>query len=1779
MDGSRLERPHNFSFRVRPPAVVWGDPIRPPNPYGDGRIDTVRFITARPVLSLQLNAPPADPQLVAALTSVALSPRCGGTRIGLDLVRVIVPQGDTIRNLSRTVELTPKTPLPLNCAANLMVPRTIERENPERAAWPFRTYGPLTVRTLPCDGEPTCPSGPIKLAFSTPVSGSEVLRRVRLAPALPYTLRDSTEESAEWILDVRLQPREHYAVVVDSLLTDKFGQKLGTLAVQPFVTTSYAPTISYPIGKLLVERNGLRTLPVQLINVDTLVVTTIPVPDSAEAWFLAESWRWHEPFQQLLSRARRQHIPQKPALDRGFVAGIPFPANDARVTNNGTLLAVHITRPGRANYPQLGEETGGIALLQVTDLAVHGRMGVDEGMVWVTGVRDGRPRANAMVTLYDRSGKVRTTARTDAQGIARLRNFRPPSNAPCEHACYGFDGYAAAVLGSDRALVGFSAYDPDLAPWRFDLEGAWNAQERMPAAVTVFTERGIYRPGERVYAKAIVRQGTLGALTVPRNDSLKWVFTDRETGVLKDTVTTLSSFGTADQSLVLSPDLPLGEYQVQLNLRRDGSWQQLAATTYQIAEYRPPEFLVDVNADRRPRIAGDSLVAGISARYLFGAPMANAQVRWTVQQTALRPWELEIPNTAGWSLGGYDDEEDRGTGVQLVKESLDTLDARGALELKVELPAPADGFGSNTGITAVVTDANRQTVTAGTSVRVHPAAFYVGARVKSDDYFWRAGTPLTLEMIAVRPDGERVSGANVQAAVMRQEWHRVKRTRGSVVEEVGGWVSDTIATCRMRSGPQPATCLFTPSRGGRYKIALTARDAQGRLARTILWNWAAGPDWVPWRDESQLRIDVVPDRERYSVGDTAMLMVTSPFTNVEAWLTIERERVLESRRLRITAGATAVKVPITEALAPNAFVSVLLVRGRTAAPGPLDDPGRPALRVGYAELRVLPAVKQLTVDVAPLQPEYRPGDTARVRVAVKDAAGRGQRAEVTLWGVDEGVLALTGYQTPDPLSLIYQPRPLGVRLASNLVSVAPQVPAGQKGQRENGGGGGQDISGILRARFQTTAFFIGSLVTDAEGNAVASAKLPDNLTTFRVMAVAVTAGDRYGSGKSSLLVTRPLLARAALPRFVREGDRLTAGVVVNQRTAGTRNVQVDATARGITLRGAHRKSDRLNGTAGRDVRFDFTAQAGDSAHFQFTVRGGNDADAVAARIPVKPNYHPLAQTIAGSLRDTATAEFTLEQDVDPARSRLEISFGSSTLSVLRGARNTLRVYPYYCTEQISSVALPIIALYRAERELSGAPVNANAGTDVRAAVRTILRRQRADGGIGLWGPYDWTTPWLTAYATRVLLEARAAGFAVDSTALTRVHEYLTRALHQAEQPRFAVARWYEQPGMGLSERVAAVDVLSRIGRADVAMENTLLGQAAQLRWEDRVQLAEVVARRGALAPARTLLAAAWRTTQPEGRALVLPAPAADHYFSSNVRPAARLLAATLTIQPDHPQIGRLVETLVQQGRAARASWSWNTQDYGSLVLALLSYERVRRRAPQPLVEIHAAGKLLTRVAAGREPRDTSVALAGLVTGRNVKVSLSAQNATAPVFYYLTVREVPRTRPLNPVDRGISVERWYERVDTRRPTTSVNAGDLVRVRLRITVPSERHFVVVDDPLPAGLEAVDLSLRTVAPLGAFNPLPEAERDQDTDEPLWYFGTWDSGVWSAFDHKELRDDRVVYVATTILPGVYSATYLARATTAGVFMVPPAHAEEMYNPAVNGRTGGSTFTVTGSR
>jgi len=1803
MDGSALAEPYQFSFRVHGPLLLAGSPV--------AEHVTSNHVTPNQRFLLVYSAP-VDLPTLSGTAYIELGATCAGERaVRLDAASQRPIQSDdhgdireaggwqrdhSVDSLRRVVQLVPRAPLPRACSADLVVPAELSPEGSRSTArFPFSTYGDLKIARVKCgygDSTESCPTGPINVYFTNPVRGSEIAKRVHLFPETPIRIRDTSSIATGWTLEAKLKPRVGYAVIVDTSLHDVFGQPLRGNPAAGVKTTGFEPTIVHPVGHLLVERVGFRTLAVQHVNVDTLVATVAPVPDSLTPKILSRSaWRGDTLWQVLLRGATVQRFPVHATVDQARITGIPLPLVDATKSNTSSLFAIRIDGHGDAGKAETSGSSA-TTVVQVTDLGVHAKVGLTDCAVWVTGVSDGTPRAGVKVTLHDAFGREMATAQTNVQGLARFTALRrtPLREDDVPDRYSGFEGFVTAQLGGDRAVVAVNEWDPDLSPWRFNAIAA-SGDERLPLAGAVFTERGIYRPTERVYAKAIVRNGSLGNLRAPTvGDSIKWVFHARDDGMLREVTVPLSAFGTSDQSVELPMNAPVGSYNLEVQVKRLGEWRTAGHTRYRVAEYRPPEFLVDLARADSTGKPGDKFTAKLQARYLFGAPMGRAVVSWRARQTVLSPWELSVPGTDDWYVGesgGWweDDEFSREANERVFASGTDTLDAHGAGTYAVTVPDAEKGRPSRVTIDATVIDVNRQAVGTSTSMIAYPADFLIAAKPLGSAYFWRVGVPQSIAVMAVRHDGQKIAGVRVEGAIVRREWHRVMREREGVSELVGEWVSDTVAHCTVTTtADTTTTCAVKPNDGGIFVVNLKATDRSGHGVTTSFERWAVGADWIPWSDETQFKMDVIPDRARYAVGDTATILFASPFTNAEAWVTVEREGLIEQRRIRITSGSTTFKLPITEALAPNAFVSILVARGRSAPPKALEDLGRPTIRVGYAELRVTPEVKRLTVAVDPEQKEYRPADSARVRVRVRDAQGHGSKSEVTLWAVDEGVLSLTGYKTPDPLELIYRERGLGMRLASNMTNVAPQIPEGEKGKREAGGGGGASGAEILRSRFKTTAFFLGSVITDADGNATATAKLPDNLTTFRLMAVAVTTTDRYGKGQSSMLVTRPLLARQALPRFVREGDNFAAGAVINRRDGAVVPVTVKASASGVTLRGDDRRTTTLAPLRGAEVRFPFDAQRGDSASFRFDVTDNTNVDAVRVAIAIRPDHHPVTHTIAGMLTDSASVAFTLPENIDPARSKLSINLGTTPLTALRGIYQSLRVYPYDCTEQVTSEAMPLIAIYRVQPNGLVPSSGINPRREIERAVAVLSNLQRSDGGIGYWASDDWTTPWLSAYAGLVLLDARAAGVKVDTLVLSRLGEYLSQTAHGTSAVAFTpVSQWYSHHAIELREKVAAIDFLSRFGRPDIAVENELLRGAPELTLEDRARLAEVLARRGQTAVAHRLMESAWSFVRVEGRrAVIADSLINPSYFYSNVRPYARLLTATLAIEPNHSLIGPLVEAVVQQGRVDAASYWWSTQDYGAAAAALAALELRQRSLGDRTVTVSSARRVI--IETGNASRDSSVTLQGLLdherNANALHLSLRASPGEGNVYYYLTVTDIPAKPPVTPEDHGIRVERWYERYDTGTPTTSVTEGDLVRVRLRITVPTSRPFVVLDDALPAGLEAIDLSLRTASTMagpGIKQPDEQQGEEEHTEEssgPSWY-GMWDGGWWSPFDHRELRDDRVVYSATMLWPGTYTASYIARATTPGTFIKPPAHAEEMYNPAVYGRSDGGVFVV----
>ncbi|HEV3484376.1 MAG TPA: alpha-2-macroglobulin family protein, partial [Vicinamibacterales bacterium] len=463
-----------------------------------------------------------------------------------------------------------------------------------------------------------------------------------------------------------------------------------------------------------------------------------------------------------------------------------------------------------------------------------------------------------------------------------------------------------------------------------------------------------------------------------------------------------------------------------------------------------------------------------------------------------------------------------------------------------------------------VEDVSREHIANRTSLVVHPAPWYIGLR--EPPYFVEQKSGFKTEVVAVAPDGRSVSGVEVELTLTQIQWNSVRRAEGNgfytwETEEkevpAGSW--------KVTSADDPVPLNIPLPNGGYFRLEATARETGGRYAVTRTSFYALGEGYTAWMRYDHNRIDLVPERKTYKPGDTARIMIQSPWEQATALVTTEREGIRSHRQFRLTSTQQSISIPIGEEDIPNVFVSVLLIRGRTEkAVDPADaalkpytywqqtvtdpsDPGKPSFRLGYVELKVEDASKRLTVAVNANKEEYRPANNAQVSVEVKDHRGSGALSEVTLWAVDYGVLSLTAYRTPDVLGSVYVEKALQVTTVDSRQRIISRRVLTPKGETEGGGGGADPGAGTLRKDFRVLAFWLGSVTTDESGRASVDVKLPESLTTYRIMAVAGDRLSRFGSGSSEVRINKPLTLKPTFPRFLAVGDKASFGAVVTSQ--------------------------------------------------------------------------------------------------------------------------------------------------------------------------------------------------------------------------------------------------------------------------------------------------------------------------------------------------------------------------------------------------------------------------------------------------------------------------------------------------------------------------------------------------------------------------------------------------------------------------------------------------------
>ncbi|HYF63374.1 MAG TPA: MG2 domain-containing protein, partial [Herpetosiphonaceae bacterium] len=1258
------------------------------------------------------------------------------------------------------------------------------------------------------------------------------------------------------------KPSSEYAVSIGPDIADPYGNLTGQSLEVRFKTGPLPPSAQLLVPAQAATYNAANPTRVGLRSVNSAEVDfeLYRLPEDSLKDY---SYEWSERLPAGAESLRSWTESLQSPLDESVVSRVEMVEGGGALEPGAYLLVLRTREP----YPQQH-------VLVVSDLNMTLKSAEREALVWVNELSSGQPRAGLTVEFYDNQHASLGSATTDAQGIARLDLKRTDNR-----------GVMALVKAPFGAIA--TDWGGGTSAWDFGLESAWDLPEMTGH---IYTDRPIYRPDQEVDFKGVVRAEDDVRFSLPEGSAIDVTITS-PTGeeIFKDELT-LSDAGSFAGSVKLAAGAALGDYTITAILGGDAYFSH----TFQVAAYRAPEFEVTVTPPASELVRGEPIKATVEAAYFFGGPVASVPIQWNVlaEDYQFSPdWAGRYQFSASddpwrcwecwWMPPATPDPILSGSGV---------TDAQG--RLSIELPA---GLTDSSGapitrsvrltVEATATGKDNQIISGRESLVVHGADRYVGLAPQT--YVSKAGQEQKIDLVVADTQEKRVAGQSVQVEIFQVTWDNtyVKNDQG------GGswqWEEKRVAVSRQSATSDSngeAVIAWTPGEGGSYQVVATAGDSRGRPLRSALFVWVAGDTFVSWRRDNNDRISLIADRTSYQPGETAEILIPSPFQGPHwALVTVERGGILSHEVRRMEGNSAIYRLPLTAEHAPNVYVSVVLFTG---ADGPTAAPG---YKVGILPLAVAPTAQSLTIALTPSVKQAEPGQTVGYDVLVSDQAGQPVAAELSLDLVDKSVLSLLP-RTPDAIrEAFYGRRLLGVQTANDLAVSADRLQEElqqeldrQNSQNQTTGGGAQPTTApaaeqapgmaggdlqysvgavaedsaaapapqaarmagqqgaapAVRGEFADTAYWNASVRTDASGRARVDIKLPDNLTTWVIRGVGLTADTRVGEGLGDLLVTKPLLIRPVTPRFLVVDDAVELAANVSNNTDSPLEAQVWLTTSGLSVTSPLTRSVSIPARGEANVTWQAVAQDVEAAGMIFSATSGQYGDASKPRLATAPEgmlpvyRYSVPETVGtgGQLEGAGsrTEVIALPSNIDTRNGEVSVRLDPSLAAGMRDSLDYLEHYEYEGAEQTVSSFLPNVLTARALNELGvpNAELEARLPALIEEGLTRLTVQQHDDGGWGWWNESP-SNPSVSAYVVFALLQARESGVEVKPEVISRGLDYLAsqlvapRSLNTAPEANLQIWLLYVlgEGGRPDQERLAAFydarDKLSSYARALLA---------------------------------------------------------------------------------------------------------------------------------------------------------------------------------------------------------------------------------------------------------------------------------------------------------------------------------------------------------------------------
>ena len=1555
------------------------------------------------------------------------------------------------------------------------------------------------------------PRRPIALIFDRPVAVESVAAAFTISPDIPGTF--SLDEHTVFFTPTTgaFQPYTHYTVTVAPTVRDEQGQPLINKVYTWEFSTDFLPMTAHfgqGLDVQVVNSGGRRAVHFRFEG--------SPDPNLNLTLHSLTLGQFTDFFNH------RTHINGQPYEPYLTDAAAPthtweLPIDSALVTEYDGLyeLLIPAEIPPGLYVLSLGE--GALydqMLLVLTANRLVVKLAPHQLTAWVT-TTEGNPVPDAEVQVWDKEGNLIVSGRTTGEGIWQI-SLNPSGPTP---------SLVTARKGNEWTVSGFS--------WQWQNQGYGQRGDSAGYRAYVYTDRPIYRPGQTVYYRAILRYDDDAQISViPAGTPIVVTVRDARGNQVQTTTLLSNDFGTVNGQFTIAEGGTLGSYSVAVGLGNFG-----ASGWFKVEDYRKPDYRVSLSTDAAAYAQGDTVLVTVQADYFFGEPVAGATVE--LQQFLVYSqdyWgETDIP-----SLTGVTDSQGRITWeipVNLFNISNDSWNTWGS-NLR----------GQTIALEVTVNDGDNRPVAASLSIPVYNTRERVS--VTTGRYGYDVGATVTIQAQLETIEHQPINGRPLTLEVLY--WNYDNRAY-ELASRQTGIVTDV-------SGR--ATTSLTLTDPGFYKVIVLSQDVRGRVAYNSRWFyvWPQEQANTNWYTGETLTLRA--GAESYAPGQTAQIIVESSF-NGPALLTVERATVRQQEMVQLTAPLTVLDVPVQFADIPNVYVTLTAWRewDTYLIVGNYASRSEFSLVQATINLIVPPVPKTLNVTITPDRLVAGPGEQLNVTIRVTNYLGDPVSAELSLAMVDEAIFSLSPDLSGSMLQTFYFQR--GDDITSYHAyspgrSLHPQVGETYGGGGGGGGGGDEGPSATHpRSDFLDTAAWFPGLATDANGEVTVTIALPDNLTSWRLTARAVTADTQVGEAVLNVITRQDVVLRPQLPRTLTTGDSLNLSALVQNFSDQPQTLTVGVMiprplpSAGTPISITSVLTQVITLTPGETRIVGWSAEAIGVGTAELTFYAHNDngpGDAVALMLPVRPLSIPDVTTTIGQFTTTGETQHLAsllwpENALPNSTVRIELS--RSIAGTMLDGLAYLTGFPYGCVEQTMSRALPTAVVARAFNQLGlGTPaLQADLTAKIDASIQRLYGFQHNDGGWGWWhddNSHDYQTAWVI-FGLSVMADA---GYAIDPNVITRGADWLNAHLDQMDSYTRAYALYsLAIAGHGnLDETLALADDLAELDAFSQA------GLALAL-WE----LGETAQANGVLDYLATTATASgsfvyWQGSGDDGTYQ-------GKTMASDTRTTALVLSAFSQIRPGQPLEAGIVRWLM----AARRDTGWGTTNETSYtILGLTDHLLAVQAADGSSATTY--GILLNGVLVGQgtlEPgalsAEIELAAADLQPGIN---SIELTHSGFGLVYYSLVQRTYLSQTAIAAAGSVTVTRRYLDPQTHEPLALFQVGDLVQVELRYTLTATGFYLLLEDQLPGGLEPLNERLNTTS------------HEALVYEPPSYWREY------GYNYKEIRGDRISFFITEADAGTHTITYLARVVQAGSFVAMPTELSAMYDSTVWGRSASSSLT-----